>query len=237
MTRPRHERLASSPLLEAHFEVRAESGRPFSFLPGAIAGSLAGRYPILAETEIAKIIGMLDIPPSAAYLVTHVFKKRDEKRIVQLGPRGITVTVKDYVDSFDFEEEIKHVLTSYFEHADPKQVFRLGLRYVNGIKENEPLTATFQWPVLEGAKANLLTARAVFHYRQPDGMLGVVVSSPEDIGIRLDLDFWLEPGKPMELAGVLQWFDAAHERVYEAFKSMVKPAVYERWKERVKVNG
>jgi uncharacterized protein (TIGR04255 family) len=201
-----------------------------------MAASLAEHYPNVSETELAKIIGMLEIPPAAGQLATHVFKTSNEQRIVQLGPRGVTITVKDYVDSFDFESAIKPVLTSYFEHADVKQVFRLGLRYVNDIREKEPLTASFHWPALTGGTSVSTSSRAVFGYTEPEGMLGVAVAPLEGTGVRLDLDFWLEPRSSVTLGDVFNWFDGAHERIHEAFVAMVKTDVYAGWAEGVRVH-
>jgi uncharacterized protein (TIGR04255 family) len=235
--RPIHERLGSPPLIEAVFEIRAETGRPFSFLPGAMAGELAGTYPGLKETELNKIIGMLEIPPTMGFAATHVLSSSSGLRTVMLGPTGLAVSVKDYKDSHDFEDAIKPALTSYFDKGPVTRVLRLGLRYVNGIKEADPLIATIKWPALGETETVFTNLRSHFRYERPEGTLNVVVAYPDEIGIRLDLDFWLEPKRTMAVDDVIAWFDEGHERVHDAFTAMVKEDVYLKWKERVPVNG
>jgi uncharacterized protein (TIGR04255 family) len=232
--RPKHERLNAPPLREAVFEIRGEIGRPFSLVPGSMAAALRAEYPDAGETDLAPMAGMLSLAPLAGLPITHFFRNSSGRRRFQLGPNGLSVNVLDYVDSFDFESDIRKVLSCYFEIGQLSKVVRLGLRYVNLFGRTDgmaPLTVDFQWPALAGASQTTTINRSEFRFENPTGTLGVVIASPDLEGLtRLDMDFFSEPGLSMTVDSILDWFDGAHERIYDAFRLLATPAQYSAWR-------
>lgn len=230
-----HPPLSKAPVSEAVFEFRRPHGTSFSLLPGAMAEPLRGlNYAKVVETELGKIGAWVELPPEAGILVTHQFCSADDKNLVQLGPRGFTVNSVAYPGFEAFREAVAKVLDVYLTLAKPESVTRLGLRYLNTVPATEGrLLASFtvkqDWPHLEGSSPKSLAARMLLSYADPPGQLGIAVVDPAPKA-SLDLDFFHSPEKAMTVDEVLSWVDRAHERVYEAFRGMVRPELFEAWK-------
>jgi uncharacterized protein (TIGR04255 family) len=229
-----HERLRKPPLLEAVFELRADTSGSFTVLPGKIAAALEADYPDLKETDVAKLILMAPPPPEAGFVATHKFQTSDGKGLVQLGPMGFSVNSLAYPGFEVFRSAVASVLSAYHRHASVSAIRRLGLRYVNGLPSGEPflsgLTASVKWPELQGAHVASVAARAIFAYPQPEGHLAIAIGAPHDKRTLLDLDFFHEPRAPVVQPEILKWIDAAHERIYTAFRSMTKPDLFDSWR-------
>lgn len=229
-----HARLKKAPVLETVFELRAAIGGSFTFLPGKMAASLEIDYPDARETDLAKFFGIAPLPPEAGFLATHQFRTSDGKNLVQLGPMGLVVNSLAYPGFDAFRSAVAKALASYHEHASVTAIRRLGLRYVNSLPRGDALlsglTVSVQWPALEGAIHQSVAARGIFAYSEPEGQLAVAVRAPHDAGTLLDLDFFSEPGAAMPEADILVWIDAAHSLVYEAFRGMTDPDLFESWR-------
>ena len=88
-----------------------------------------------------------------------------------------------------------------------------------------------EWPALPGGKPESVAARSVVSYETPVGGLGIAISEPyESDGVLLDLDFFHEPKRKMANEDILTWIDAAHERTYEAFRTMIDADLFARLK-------
>jgi uncharacterized protein (TIGR04255 family) len=229
-----HEKLVRAPVTEAICELRVVGTKPFSLLPGAMATALHEDFPASQETEAARVVGLLNLPPEAGFIVTHQFRSLDGKRLVQLGPGGISVNASAYPGFEAFKESIGRVFNTFTEIVDAQSVTRIGLRYINGLPLDSQLlaslTATVRWPPLDGGKVQSIAARTVLGYEEPPGTLAVAISAPHSLGTLLDLDFFTEPKIEMTLSEILGWIDSAHERVYDAFRSMTSPALFETLK-------
>jgi uncharacterized protein (TIGR04255 family) len=231
-----HDRLQTAPVLEVVFELRADIGGSFTFLPGKMAAGLETDYPDFKETEVAKFFPMVQLPPEAGFLATHQFRSSDGKSMVQLGPVGLSVNSLAYPGFDAFRAAVVRALASYYKHASITAVRRLGLRYVNGLPTGKELlsglTASVQWPALDGASVKSIAARGIFAYSEPKGELAVAIGAPRNTGpgTLLDLDFFYEPGTPMAEIDILGWIDAAHRRVNQAFRAMTDPKLFESWR-------
>jgi len=232
-----HPTLTKAPVIEAVFEFRARASS-FSLLPGALADPLKSlNYPKVVETELAKFGPMMelpDVPVDAPFLVTHRFSSEDDKSVVQIGPRGMTVNALAYPGFGAFRSTVTKVLDTYIALAQPKTVSRLGLRYINHVPSTTgrlfgSFAVKLEWPPLAGATQKSLAARMVLSYSEPPGELGIAIGDPADKA-SLDLDFFLLPDRPMSQEQVLAWLDRAHDRVYEAFRSMVPSELFASWK-------
>src|SRR5712691_8623729 len=128
-----HDRLQAAPLIEAVFELRADTSGSFALLPGKMAAGLEADYPDFKETEFAKLAPMVQLPPEAGFFATHQFRTSDGKSMVQLGPLGLTVNALAYPGFGAFRKEVVTALANYCRHASITAVRRLGLRYINGL--------------------------------------------------------------------------------------------------------
>jgi uncharacterized protein (TIGR04255 family) len=234
MASPEHERLAHAPIVEAVFELRTGPQPSFSLLPGKVADALSETYPTVRETELTKVLGIVHLPDPAGLIVSHQFFAPDEKQFVQLSPWGIAVNTTSYPGYAAFRSAIDFVLERYFELAEVGTVKHLGLRYINGLPRNADLTLSYtadiELPLVGGIRPQSIAARAQYAFHDPEGTLAIALASPHPIGASLDLDFYRVPGEAMDRMAILAWLDAAHDRVYEAFRAMVPPALFNSWK-------
>lgn len=225
-----HDKLRQPPVVEAVCELRVSSGTPFSLIPGAVSSALRDDFPSSTETEAAKVAGLMQLPAEAGLVVTHQFRSLDEKRLVQLGPAGISVNFTEYPGYERFSGAVDRVFRSFLEVADVQSVMRIGLRYINALPPGDglfaSLTASQDWPSITGGEMRSLAARATFGFREEAGTMAVAIASPHKLGTLLDLDFFSEPLRALSLAEILAWLDTAHGRVYEAFRAMIAPAVF-----------
>lgn len=237
----KHDRLGKAPLIEAVFELRADTEASITVLPGKMAVALEADYPEVKETEAARFLAIAPLPPEAGFAATHHFRASDGKGLVQLGPMGLTVNALVYTGFDSFRAAISRVLETYYTHASVAAVRRLGLRYVNRLPSTEGpllsgLTASLTWPQIEEATIKSVAVRGIFRYTQPSGQLAIAIagpaqfSPPHQAGRLLDLDFSSEPAAAMTVRDILSWVDSAHERVYQAFRGMVDPSVFESWR-------
>lgn len=161
--------------------------------------------------------------------------------MVQLGPMGLTVNALAYTGFVAFRAAVARVLEKYYEHASVVGVRRLGLRYVNRLPPAEEsllsgLTASLTWPQIEGATTKSVAVRGIFTYSEPSGQLAIAIAAPAQFlaphqaGRLLDLDFSCETSAAMTAQDILSWVDSAHARVYQAFRGMVDPSVFQSWR-------
>lgn len=230
-----HDRLRKPPVIETVFELRADIGGSFTFLPGKMAAGLEADYPEVKETDFAKFFALAAPPPEAGFLATHQYRTSDGKQMVQLGPVGLSVNSLAYPGFTAFRSAVSKALRTYCTHASITAIRRLGLRYVNVLPSGgssllEGLTATVKWPSLEGSSVKSVAARGIFTYSEPSGQLAIAVGAPHPAGTLLDLDFFHEPGAAMTEADMLVWTDGAHERVYRAFRGMTDPKLFDSWR-------
>ncbi len=230
-----HDPLTKAPVFEAVFELRTKLSTSLSLLPGAMAAALRPDYPHATETDLARLGGMLTPPPETGLLITHQYRSEDGKRLVQLGPTGISVNALAYPGYQKFRDAIEGILKHYSAQAALESVVRLGLRYLNRLPRGSrllaPLTVRMEWPAQPSGKLESVAARSVVSYEYPIGRLGIAISEPyEADGVLLDLDFFHEPRRRMSNEDILTWIDAAHEKTYEAFRTMVDAEMFARLK-------
>jgi uncharacterized protein (TIGR04255 family) len=237
--RARHEQLKAAPLVEAVFELRATGSRPFSLIPGAVAAALRNAYPHAESTQAEKIAGLFEVPSEVGLIITHKFFSPDRKKLIQVGPGGVSVNSLNYTGFEAFRESVAELARIYFDVAQVEKVSRLGLRYINGIRSSKPaLGVRVEWPSMGHVRLSSEALRGVFEVNEPPGKLAVAVSLPHPtLGTLLDLDFFAEPNTAMSHDSLLTWTDGAHDRAYEAFRAMVPEPLYETWRKPQEVKG
>lgn len=236
----RHETLGSAPLVQAGFELRARASTSLSLLPGRLAESLIKSHPRVTETEAAKFAGITEMPAESPMLITHVYMGPDDQQLVHLGTNGIGVNSLAYPGFEGFKETIETVIGEYLRLTNPKSVERIALRYINGFPASSPLLAPLtlkvDWPRPSNDDGDLqsLAARSIWSFVKPPGKLSIAVRAPHRLGTLVDVEFAWKARQPLPLESVLEWADQAHDRVYDAFKTMSSPALFESWRETEK---
>lgn len=232
------EPLPNPPLVEALFDLRAACEVPYILVPGALMRRLQG-FSTLEEADNA-VFGPVKLSAQAF----HRFRSDDDKRLVQVGPGLFTVNVLgDYGEFEVFQELVQRALEAFVRAARPSKVIRIGIRYINLIREDllseldEPIRVSWRFPAEVFTPTRGLNMRALFDFPEHGGTLSFAVSRPHTLpdgrrGCLLDYDFFKsEPTFP--LSECLSWTARGHDLIYQAFRATLSPALHERLKKDV----
>jgi uncharacterized protein (TIGR04255 family) len=219
-----HPRLRKPPLIEAVFELRFSTETAYGLIPGRMFDELRNEFPDVEELETANL--PLDIPFPA--LVRHRFRSGDGSKLFQTGHGVVSVNHVVYSQYNDLRGDVARVIEAVIKLGLVKEVRRVGLRYINQMTLDREwssiTTLTDHIPEAVGSKVR----NRRFHYSleyQPDRMHMALANMTGDgeEKLQVDLDFFREEMDlpQMETRAILQWLDIAHERVYEAFTSLL----------------
>lgn len=230
------EQLARPPLIEAVFEVRAACQTPPTLIPGAIYGRLKDRFP-RQESSAGLMMG----PDSAQPIFMHRFLASDGKRLLQCAPELFTVNVLgDYGAFPEFERLIADALRAFYAEAAPQKLKRLGIRYINFLPADlivaagsAPLRSSTTFPDDVLPRSETLAYRSTFRFPGENGVLGLAIANPHRLpdgrtGCLLDFDFFVENPTFLAVDDCLPWARRAHDVVYQAFRSILSPAMYQQ---------
>ena len=172
------------------------------------------------------------------------FLREDEKALVQVGPHLLAVNhLKPYPSWQEFLPLIERGLRAYCDVVGPESIHRVGVRYINRFevagqrfeledyvefrpfvgpnlpKEHGPFIVGIQVPY-EGSrdilKIQLTSAR---------------VETLDTAAMMLDLDYFLAKPGEIALDNVLEWVDAAHNRIEEAFEACITDRLRQMFEE------
>jgi uncharacterized protein (TIGR04255 family) len=230
----KREPLTRAPLIEAVFEVRASCQASPALIPGAIYGRLKKRFPV---SETAGVINIE--PPEARFGSVQRFLNEQRTRLVQCGPEMFSVNVLgDYGEFPEYEALIREALEAFYAEAQPTKLKRLGIRYINLLKEEaiasaggRPLRTDVAFPSDVLPSQDSIAYRGVFSFPKDNGVLGLAVANPHQLpdgrrGCLLDLDFFVENPTFRAVDDCLPWAKRGHDVVYDAFRSILTPEMY-----------
>jgi len=219
-----HPRLRKPPLIEAVFELRFSTETAYGLIPGRMFDELREVFPQVEELPTATL--PLDVPFPA--LVRHRFRSDDGSKLLQTGHGVLSVNHLAYSQYNDLRGDVERVIEVVIKLALVKEVRRVGLRYINQMTLDRPWSSvtTLTDDVPEAVGSKIRNRR--FHYSleyQPDRMNMALANVTGDGGekLQVDLDFFREEVDlpQMQTQAILQWLDIAHERVYQAFMSLL----------------
>ena len=219
-----HPRLQKPPLIEAVFELRFSIDTPYGLIPGRMFDELRDDFPDAEELQNANL--PLNIPFPA--VVRHRFRSGDGGKLFQTGNGVLSVNHVVYSQYNDLRGDVERVIEVVIKLALVKEVRRVGLRYINQMTLDRPWSAittlTDNVPEAVGSKIRDRRLHYSLEY-QPDRMNMNLANVTGDDGekLQVDLDFFRqEVDLPqMQTQAILQWLDIAHERLYEAFMSLL----------------
>lgn len=161
---------------------------------------------------------------------------------MQTGPRLLTVNVLPEYPGFQvFRDLILFSLEQYRQVANPRNVARVGLRYINhlgaaasGSGLGELLKLALDYPRALPSPPQETAVRLVFGFGEL-GNLSLAVAFPSrttqgDYGALLDLDFFLADPQRFSLDEFPSWLDRAHDVIYDGFVSTVSEKALDRMK-------
>lgn len=138
--------LSNAPITEAVFDIRVELDKSFNYEDlEKIHEKIKDNYPTKEvsnkwEGFIEVKMGQEPISQSTSAPNGFLFKNADGSKIFQARLDGFTFNkLKPYTNWEDFQSEAKHLWEIYQEIAQPIQITRLAIRYINTI--NIPLVA------------------------------------------------------------------------------------------------
>jgi len=219
-----HPRLRKPPLIEAVFELRFSTETAYGLIPGRMFDELREVFPQVEELPTATL--PLDVPFPA--LVRHRFRSGDGSKLLQTGHEVVSVNHLAYSQYNDLRGDAERVIEVLIKLALVKKVRRVGLRYINRLTLDRPWSSvtTLTDKVPEAISSRIRNRR--FHYNleyQPDRMNMALANVTGDGAekLQVDLDFFREEADvpQMQTHAILEWLDIAHERVYEAFMSLL----------------
>jgi uncharacterized protein (TIGR04255 family) len=164
------------------------------------------------------------------------FASKDGTKLIQVGSGLLMVNqLKPYKDYLSFRTFIEQTLETYRRVAKPKDIQRIGLRYINRIeiKANQSLEDVFNIsfiiPSMFQNFPHPYLLKMDFAYSGGRDQLVIVLKTalPEDDSVNavmLDFDYALS--KPNEINGnLLEWLDEAHDKIEKAFHACLKESV------------
>jgi len=211
-------------------------------IPGAMRERLAPRFPNLEILPAATLMGAVPEEIVIAPIPHHRFRSQKPDALVQTGPRLLTVNVLPIYPGYEeFRELIVFSVDHFRAVANPQEIVRVGLRYINLLKSSEAggslsefVNVTLGYPKLLPSPPQETGVKILFPYGDL-GTLSLAIAFPArtaqgDFGTLVDLDFYLADPARFTLGEFPSWLDRAHEVIYQAFVSTVSETTLARLK-------
>jgi len=246
------EKYMHSPIVEAVCEFQFEPDSPWdSVMPGLIYGEVKDDF---SKRQQAKgfALGFTIAPEEVRQQVQQIdriqFLSEDEKSLIQVGPQALSVhKLAPYKSWEDFLPLIEKGLTAYRNIVNPKQIHRIGLRYINRIEfesEQVNLEQYFEFRPFIGDKVQekmpqgygpFITGVQIPYEDARDVLkLELVNATPEtstkSSAILLDLDYFLIKPREVGFEAVNDWVNNAHDRIEDIFKASISEELKQRFR-------
>ncbi|MBC7170191.1 TIGR04255 family protein [Candidatus Bipolaricaulota bacterium] len=237
------------PLVEALCEFRFAGGPAWDgTVPGLVYTRLRDQFPrsrTVRDVEVQlttsdKGAEQIVRPVERVQLLQH-----DERAIVQIGPDLLVVKcLRPYPSWERFSQMIGRALDAYREEAKPAKLAMIGLRYINRIElaaDAVDLEAYFEFrpflgPELPQDIDSFIVGVTIPYEGGRDRLRMELTSASASRGgglaFRLDLLYSLVRGGAVLLDDALEWADAAHERIEQAFERAITDKLRQKFLQR-----
>lgn len=227
------------PLIEALCEFQFIPGQSWDMtIPGLIYERIKENYPekkqqigLNIQTQASKRGVEQKIEPAPPRIL---FLKKDNSGIIQVGLDLLIVNqLKPYTSWNELKPIILKNLKIYQEIANPKGFKRIGLRYINVLEIDKvefKLTDYFKvYPYIPDNFPQMpdsFLTRNEFPYEDGKERLiltlaSLIPSNPGLISILLDLDYVMATPEYVQIEGISEWLDKAHNTVEAAFEASI----------------
>ncbi len=159
------------------------------------------------------------------------FLNTEETALVQVGMDVLSTNyLKPYPHWETFKPAILNNLAKYREVANPSGVKRIGLRYMNNIQLEEGIDLRECFKYFPGVPSDLpdnfkdFNLITIFPFDDDKLRLSVASVEPkeEETSLTLlDLDYLVDIPEKVELDGIADWIENAHNKILETFHSCV----------------
>jgi len=229
------------PVVEAVCEIRFTPESQWDItVPGLVYGKIKGEFPLKEQHFIQEINFIPDrpnVPPKVENKELAVFLAEDKKTTIKLGihtPRLIINRLKPYQSWGKFKPNIEKVFKTLknTEGVELKGIQRIGLRYINIMeipKKPGELVKSFEYRLCWGEEFTQdiwdFNWVSVIRFNSRDAckiqLASVLPGNPGNIGVRLDMDYYLEKPEAISPPDVLKWVEQAHDRVEDIFQGCI----------------
>ena len=164
------------------------------------------------------------------------FLRRDEKALMQIGPHIVSINLLNPYSSWtEFLPFIKTGFNEYCDVAKPKDVQRVGLRYINRIEipdQDARLEDCLEFRPFIGPKLpqqlDSFVLGGQIAYENSRDILSLQLASLPGLetsttnpGVILSLDYFLAKPKAVPLDEALKWIEKAHKNIEDVFEGCI----------------
>lgn len=227
-------RYKNPPIVEALCEFRFDPDSPWDLtMPGLIYEKVRDTFPKRHQVKVVDV----GIAPQTLGRVRATdrvqFLDEDEKALIQISPHFLAVNhLEPYPSWEEFLPLIESGLEAYRGVADPKDIHRIGLRYINRIEFAEQridLEDYFEFYPFVGPKLPQLFGPFIVGIQVPYDDRHILklsltmahTETPNTIAVALDLDYSLVKPGEVALDNVFEWLSVAHDRIEDAFEACI----------------
>ncbi|GIV21493.1 MAG: hypothetical protein KatS3mg023_3244 [Armatimonadota bacterium] len=240
-------RYANPPIVEAVCEFRLTSDTPWDLtIPGLLYEKVKATFPqkeqrVIQEVELTQ--GLESFQQQIRTSDRVLLFKKDRTMLIQLGSRLLVINaLKPYPTWEGFKPHVKMAWEAVQEAVEVKGLERIGLRYINRIElpaQRMELAEFFEFYPFVGQRlpqemASFLVG-AVFSYADDRDRCRVQLApiiGPEDkSAFMLDIDYFLNRPRAVEVSNALDWLEEAHGRVEELFEGCITDRLREIFQE------
>lgn len=225
------------PVVEAVCEFRLTQDTAWDMtVPGLIYERLRDEFP---ERE-QRVVSEMELTQGAEGIQQHirtservVLSTKDKRMLIQLGARLLVINVlKPYPSWQEYKPRVQKAWNSLLATVEVRGVERVGLRYINLIKASSSdakLSDFFQFYPFVGDKLPQRMASfimgAEFPYEDDRDrcrvQLAPLPASAGETTFLLDIDYFLNRSRGVEVENALEWVEKAHERIEDIFEGCI----------------
>ncbi|MFO7917639.1 MAG: TIGR04255 family protein [Anaerolineae bacterium] len=223
------------PLVEVVCEIRFISTESWDLaIPGLIYNQVEDFFPVRrSRRRIHSEARATDRGLDQEFQFTQLaqFLNERENAFIQVGPNLLSVNhLKPYPTWEKYKPLTQKGIKAYISVAEPEQIRRIGLRYINRIKipkERINLEEYFDFRPFVGSKLPqelsgfMIGIQSEYDNGQNNLRLQLKSSTaddPESTAYLLDLDYFTSQPTNVSMEEVLMWIEKAHNRIQRAFE-------------------
>lgn len=223
------------PLIEALCEFQFQAGQPWDWtVSGRVYERVQGEYPKKRHQPMTE-----SLPQEAHGCVARMlFLSDDERLVMQVAPDLLAVNqLQPQTEWRAFRSVIQRALAVYHEVAQPAQIQRMGLRYINRIELPNLLQASRYVCFLPQVPADIPHApeawalRVDIPYSEGEYLRLQSAALTHAPAIVLDIEFATEQLYNPQADDWLRWLERAHTIVGQVFEASITPTAREAFGE------
>ena len=246
-------RYSNSPIIESICEFKFTEDTNWDItVPGLIFEDVRTEYPYKEQRATQEISIS---PPTAESDKMRsqikrsdfaVFYKEDKKSLIQIGPRILSTSrLQPYQTWNDFKSQIGYAFGKLHGRVEPKEIQRIGLRYINRINipmeqnkvtlENYFEFRPYCGPKLPQSHGDFIVGCVFPYYDERDlckvELKGTMPEKKESLSFLLSIDYFLAKPRSIPVAQSMEWVENAHAEIEILFEGCILPTLREIFQE------